>query len=64
MVKGFKFKVGWRGTSLIETVNASSFEVAEIKIARKYRTAMTADFLGETDPLPIDTWMKGVKKVF
>jgi len=65
---GYKFRVLWKATGLVETVNARAFDSAKGRIMRRYRDAVGWQFVGTTAPVPptvTDAWLtKMPRKVF
>lgn len=64
-MKGWTFRVSWTNTGLTETINASTREVAERKLTRRYPGAISYEFRREVLPIPPDRWLESMpKKVF
>jgi hypothetical protein len=48
---GYKFRVLWAATGLVDTVNGRDYEKAERAIKRRYRTAIAHCFIGHAEPV-------------
>jgi hypothetical protein len=48
---GYKFRVLWKATGLVETVNAREYDQARNRLLRRYPGAIGVQFVGTTAPV-------------
>lgn len=65
---GYKFRVMWKATGLVETVNARDYDRARRLILRRHKDAVAHHFVETTAPVPptvTEAWVARLpRKVF